>query len=63
MKRVIPSFRSLLLPGPGREFKPEFNPRFPQQLLTLLLDTSSSMHGDSIGQVNRKLTELPDEFF
>ena len=37
---------------------PALNARLPRLLLSVALDTSSSMYGDPIAQVNKKLAEL-----
>ncbi len=40
---------------------PALNARLPRLLLSVALDTSSSMYGDPIAQVNKKLAELVPE--
>ena len=46
------------LPAPSEVVYETFDPRVPQQLLTLLADESSSMHGAPIDQVNTHLASL-----
>jgi len=56
--REVLSLPAAVAKGRGRR---EINPALPQQLLTIVADTSGSMHGAPINEVNRHAAELAHE--